>query len=58
MCVVNNEVTSMLILALPEPLANRSPFSLIWDFHNGTNLICNDDHEFFDQPKRVQSPHL
>ena len=31
MCVVNNEVTSMLILPLPEPLAKPSPFSLIWD---------------------------
>ena len=30
----NNEVTSMLILALPEPLTNPSPFSLIWDSHN------------------------
>ena len=24
---------SMLILALPEPLAHPSPFSLIWDSH-------------------------
>ena len=34
MCVVNNEVTSMLILALPEQLAYPSPLSLIWDSHN------------------------
>ena len=31
--VVNNEVLSTLILALPEPLANPNLFSLIWDSH-------------------------
>ena len=36
-CAFGNPVDvgcfSMLILALPEPLANPSPFSLIWDSH-------------------------
>ena len=53
MCVVDNEVTSMLILSLPEPVPNPSPFSQIWDSHTifETNLICNDDLEFLDLPE-------
>ena len=53
MCVVNNEVTSMLILTLPEPLANPGPFSTVWYgiLIFGTNLICTDDLEFLDLPE-------
>ena len=43
---LNNEVTNMLILALPEPLANPSSSSLIWDSHiwnqfNNVMMILN-----------------